>query len=171
MAKAIRIKAPAADAPQSKDEVAYKIKELGEAQRQLERERLALNDEIQCAAARHQPAMEALERDIAELQAGIQAWCEAHRDELTRGGRVKTANLITGEVQWRQRPPSVRVRAQEMVVETLMKLGLERFLRTKVEINKEAILAEPEAVSGIAGLTVQTGVEDFVIIPFEQDAA
>ena len=58
-----------------------------------------------------------------------------------------------------------------MVIETLEKLGLARFLRTKTEINKEAILADPDAVSGIAGLSIQTGVEDFVITPFEQVAA
>ena len=101
----------------------------------------------------------------------MQGFCEANRSELTNGGKVKTANLITGEVQWRQRPPSVSVRGAESVIETLVRLGLNVFVRTKEEINKEAILNEPDAVKGVAGITVVTGVEDFVITPFEQAAA
>ena len=90
---------------------------------------------------------------------------------LTNGGKVKTANLITGEVQWRQRPPSVRVTGAESVIETLRRLGLSQFVRTKEEVNKEAILNEPEGVKGVAGITVVKGVEDFVITPFEQEVA
>lgn len=171
MANPKRLKAPAlVIAAQSRAQVAAYIKELGDLQRLFERERADMNDAIAEITQRHQPALEVLTRGIEELQASIQAWCEANRAELTGGGKSKTAGFTTGEVQWRQRPPSVRVRAQEMVIETLEKLGLGRFLRTKTEINKEAILADPEAVSGIAGLMIQTGVEDFVITPFEQTA-
>jgi bacteriophage Mu gam like protein len=41
----------------------------------------------------------------------------------------------------------------------------------KEEINKEAILNEKSAVAGIAGIKLISGVEDFVITPFEQEAA
>lgn len=112
--------------------------------------------------------MDALKEQLATLQDGVQGYCEAHRLELTDGGKVKTANLITGEVQWRQRPPSVSVRGSDTVIEMLKRLGLGRFVRTKEEVNKEAILNEPDEVRGVAGLTVVTGVEDFVITPFEQ---
>ena len=49
-----------------------------------------------------------------------------------------------------------------------MKLNHLRTL-VKEELNKEAILNEPEAVKGVAGLSIKTGVEDFVIQPFEND--
>ena len=55
-------------------------------------------------------------------------------------------------------------------METLKRLKLERFIRTKEEINKEAILNEPKAVVGVAGIKVNSGIEDFSIIPFEQTA-
>lgn len=45
-------------------------------------------------------------------------------------------------------------------------MGLERFVRSKDEPNKEAMLNEPEAVRGIAGISIVTGVEDFAIAPF-----
>jgi len=167
-----RIKAPAqTNVAQSQEQTADEIKQLGDVQRMMARELADMNDQLAEITKAHQPALEALTAEIEALQASIQGWCEANRDALTHGGKVKTANLTTGEVQWRQRPPSVRVRAQEMVIETLLKLGLERFLRVKTELNKEAVLADPEAVSGIAGLSIQTGVEDFVITPFEQQSA
>jgi len=40
----------------------------------------------------------------------------------------------------------------------------------KNEPNKEAMLNEPEAVRGIAGITIVTGQEDFIVAPFEAQA-
>ena len=54
------------------------------------------------------PRLKELQDRIGMLQAGVQTWCEANREQIC--GKGKTANLITGEVSWRQRPPSVRVR-------------------------------------------------------------
>ncbi len=157
--------------PQSKDAAAADIKQLGDLQREKLRLMADMNDAIAVVTAKFQPALEAKEELINTIQEGIQGYCEAHRNELTNDGKVKTANLITGEVQWRQRPPSVGVRGVESVIEALKGFGLSRFVRTKEEINKEAILNEPEAVKGVAGITVVTGVEDFVITPFEQEVA
>ena len=96
----------------------------------------------------------------------MQTWCEAHRAELTASGG-KTVNLITGEVSWRQRPPSIAVRGAEAVLESLRTLGLHRFIRTKDEVNKEAMLNEPELAATVAGVSVIKGKEDFAITPFE----
>lgn len=154
--------------PQSQDEVAAAIRQVGDTSRELVRETADMNDKIADITQSHQPKIDALKERLQSLQDGIQVWCEANRDRLTGGGKVKTANLVTGNVMWRQRPPSVRIRGEETVLETLRKLQLGRFIREKEEVNKEAILAEPKAVSGIAGITVVTGIEDFVIEPFEQ---
>ena len=42
-------------------------------------------------------------------------------------------------------------------------------MRSTHEVNKEAILNEPEAVQGLPGLTVNSGIEDFAIVPFESE--
>lgn len=166
-----RIKTPAQTAvPQSRDDAAADIRRIGDLQRKLLREAAEMNDAIAHLTATYQPRIDEVNGEITLLQQGVQAWCEANRDDLTNGGRVKTANLITGEIQWRQRPPSVRVSKSKVVLEMLARLGLERFIRTKQEVNKDAILDEPDAVRGVAGITVVTGVEDFVISPFEQVA-
>lgn len=172
MSKPNRLKSQAAadPIPQNKDEVAALIRQLGDTQRDLARRQAAMNDAIAAVTADHQPIIAALAESIARHQAAVQTWCEAHRDELTRGGRVKTANLVTGEVQWRARPPSVRVTGAETVIDTLERLGLAAFIRVKREVNKDAILADQDAVAGVAGISISQGVEDFVITPFEQTA-
>ena len=157
--------------PQNRDEAAAEIRKIGDLQREFFRAQAAMNDDIAVITASAQPVLEQIKTQITSLQEAVQGYCEANRDDLTNGGKVKTANLVTGEIQWRQRPPSVRVSKSELVLETLARLGLMRFIRTKEEVNKDAILDEPDAVRGVAGLTIVTGVEDFVITPIEQEAA
>jgi phage host-nuclease inhibitor protein Gam len=165
-----RIKAVAqTNVPQTQDAAATDIKKIGDLQRNLLRSTAEMNDAIAHITASFQPVLKAMSEQITQLQTGVQAYCESNRDDLTNGGKVKTANLITGEVQWRQRPPSIRITGAESVIETLERLGLSQFVRTKLEVNKDAILNEPEAVKGVAGIVVVTGVEDFVITPFEQE--
>jgi phage host-nuclease inhibitor protein Gam len=166
-----RIKAPALAElpPQTREDCAVWIKALGDTQRELARVETEMNDAIAEITQTYQPRIDELKANIAAKQTGIQTWAEAHREELTEGGKTKTANLITGLVQWRQRPPSVTIRGVDAVLETLERLGLSRFIRTKREPNKEAMLNEPEAVKGVAGITIVQGVEDFIVTPFEQE--
>lgn len=169
-----RLKAPTLTAvPQSKTDCAAHIKDLGDLQREFERQRAEMNDAIAEIAKRYQPELEQLTQRIETLQQGVQAWCEAHRMDLCGENDKlgKTANFVTGTVAWRQRPPSVSIRGADTVLETLERMGLGRFVRNKPEVNKEAILHEPEAVRGIAGIKILTGAEDFVVQPFEAKAA
>ncbi len=170
---ATKIKRPTlAAVPQSKADCAAAIRQLGEVQRQFERDRADMNDQIATITQAFQPILAAQQERINALQAGIQAWCEAHRVELCGPDDKlgKTANLVTGEVAWRQRPPSVSIRGADAVLDTLLRMGLGRFVRVKNEANKEAMLAEPEAVRGIAGISIVTGQEDFTVVPFEAKA-
>ena len=164
--------AAASNVPQSKDDCASSIRSLGDLMRQYERERAALNDAIAALAQQAQPVLEQLQSQIEALRAGIQTWCEANRVQLCgEDDRLgKTADLVTGEVSWRMRPPSVTVRGAEAVVDILKARNLQRFVRTKEEVNKEAILAEPGAVRGVPGIQVVTGLEDFSVVPFELEA-
>jgi len=156
--------------PQTKEDCAADIKKLGDLMRERTRHEADMNDEIARIMQRYQPEFDGLSDRIDTLQIGIQNYCEAHRDELT-GGKLKSANLITGEVMWRQKPPSVRIKAAESVIEALKRLGLGKFVRTKDEVNKEAILNDPDEVRGVAGITIVTGEEQFEINPFEQEVA
>lgn len=167
-----KVKAKAAAyVPQSRDDCAADIRKLGDLNRQIARAQADMNDAIAAITAQHQPLLDTLQEQARDLATAIQTWAEANRDAITDGGKTKTANLITGEVAWRQRPPSVSIKGADTVIETLHRLGLQRFIRSRDEVNKEAILNEPDAARGIAGISLVTGVEDFSITPFEQEAS
>ena len=53
--------------------------------------------------------------------------------------------------------------------ESLRNLGLFRFIRTKKELNKETVLAEPEVARSISVVTIREGVEEFVIKPNDEE--
>lgn len=169
MAKtATRLKqsAPLHPVPQSRDEVNEAIRIIGVSQRERDRIQADMNDALARIKEEHEARAQPHKEQIEILSAGVHTWCEANRDQLTQHGKVKYASLPAGEVKWRTRPPRVTIRAAEVVLDTLRRLGLNRFIRAKEEVNKEAMLAEPEAVSGIAGVKIEQG-EDFVIVPFE----
>ena len=58
----------------------------------------------------------------------------------------------------------------EDVIEAVRKAGLaDRFLRTKVEINKDAMLEDRATAAAIKGVTIGSDGEDFIVEPFETD--
>ncbi|EAA9303188.1 host-nuclease inhibitor Gam family protein [Salmonella enterica] len=164
-----RLKAAAASyTPQSKEQVSVDIKKIGDIQRELTRIETDANDQIAVIMNQNTPKIEALRAELDVLQKGVQTWCEANRSTITKGDS-KTANLITGEVAWRKKPDSVNLKGVEIVIETLKKLKLDRFIRRKEEVNKDAILADKKAVENIKGITIVSGKETFSITPFEQE--
>jgi len=166
MAKPKKVKAlAAAGVMQSRDKVIDAVSKIGDAMRERSRIEAAMNDEL--AQIKTLFEKQALPHNdlIAQLSTGVQGWCEAHRDELTQGGKTKTAALPTGEVKWRTTPPSVSIKGVEAVLQLLREKKLLTLIRTKEEINKEAILADTKAVVGIAGITISQK-EEFVIEPF-----
>ncbi|MDD4946441.1 MAG: host-nuclease inhibitor Gam family protein, partial [Gallionella sp.] len=96
MAKPARLKTPAQIyTSQSRDDAAADIRKIGDLQRDLQRVAAEMNDAIAHITSTYQPRLEAVNEQITTLQQGVQSWCEANRDDLTNGGKVKTANLIT----------------------------------------------------------------------------
>jgi phage host-nuclease inhibitor protein Gam len=170
MTKKPRLKSPAAAVavPQSREMAADAIAEIGRISRNLTRLEADMNDELAQVKARHEKNAEPERLQLLALTQGVQTWAEANRADLTQGGKVKTAALTTGEVLWRNRPASVRVTGADSVIAELRRLRLRRFIRVKLEVNKEAILNEPDAVKDVAGISISKG-EDFVVVPFETE--
>lgn len=153
---------------QTREQATEAIAQIGAAQRERDRIAAAMNDELSAIKRRYEEQARPHGDRITELANGVQTWCEAHREALTNGGKVKTAALASGEVRWRTTPPSVSIKAADKVMEALRSLRLERFIRSKDEIDKTAILAEPEAVAHIKGIGISQR-EEFVIVPFETE--
>jgi phage host-nuclease inhibitor protein Gam len=166
--KKTRIKTAAVEhpVPQSREEVIEAIAEIGTAQRERDRIQADMNDQLSKLREQFEAEAKPHAERIVELTQGVHLYCEAHREELTNAGKVKTHAFASGEVKWRKNPPSVAIRAAEVVIETLKRLGLGQFVREKEEINKEAILADIEAVKNIKGITIAQK-EDFIVQPWD----
>ena len=154
---------------QTRDEVETAIKEIGDLNRELERLAIEQNDKLAAITGEYAPLMNEVKEKTKPMMDAVQAWCESRRDELTQNGKTKTGTFNTGEVQWRVRPPSVGIRGVDSVLDSLKMRGFTQFIRIKEEINKEAMLNEPDTAASVPGVTIKTGVEDFVITPFEQE--
>ncbi|MBS9777605.1 MAG: host-nuclease inhibitor Gam family protein [Gammaproteobacteria bacterium] len=144
------------------------IAKIGISQRAHKRLSTLMNDEIAKIVDSYKDELHDLDTGISDMQEAVHAWAEANRAELTKNGKTKTCDLQTGKISWRTRPPKVGLSKISTVIEGLKKLGLTQFIRTKEEVNKDAILADPETASAVSGIKITSGVEDFVIEPFEK---
>lgn len=155
--------------PQSRDEAAAALRRIGDLNREVARIELDLNDQIAALKETAERTADPLKEEAKARTEGLKVWAEANRDQLTGGGKTKTADLGTGRISWRLRPPSVRVTGSDRVIEAIKKLGFAAFLRTREEVNKEALLADPDKARLIAGISIGSEGEDFIVEPFEAE--
>jgi phage host-nuclease inhibitor protein Gam len=166
--KTTRVATPTIAAPQNAGECNALIYRIGLAQRQRQRIETAMNDELAAVRERHEAEAAVWTEELKVLCERVQSYCEAHRGELTEGGKRKFFRFGSGEVQWRMRPPSVSVRAVDAVIASLKKLGLGHFVRVREEIDKEAVLRWPDVAQQVKGLTIGQR-EDFVVKPWDTE--
>lgn len=157
--------------PQDRAEAEDWIRQIGEQRREVIRIEAAMNDELAVVKAGFEDQATPYREDIEALVEGVQAWAVANRDKLTQNGKRQSAELGTGSITWRQLPPKVTLRKVSNVIENLKKLGLTRFLRTKEEVNKDAMLAEPDAARLVPGVSIGSAGETFTVEPFEAELA
>lgn len=173
MAKA-KTKAP--EVPQSREDVQQWIANLGTTQRAKATLTNEMNELIAPITSRYASQIDEQAQQEQRLLEGIAAWCEANKSDLTKDG--KTVNLVTGEVSWRLNPPSVAfkrgVKVEQLVAHIKqLKLG-KLFLRTKEEVDKEAILRADDKtkakLTAAGTIKIVTDAETFSVTPFEQSA-
>ena len=174
MAKATKTKAANVCVPQTREDAATQVARIGLLQRELETITTKMNEKLaatkQAAEVRAAPA----KAEIEDLTEGLRVYCDANREALTRG-KVKFFDFGTGIVRWRQTKAAVRGVPRDAekfaaLVATIRAKGLVRFLREIVEIDKEAMLREPDAVAaaGLPGVKISAEGEDFVVEPYAE---
>lgn len=170
--KTTKIKTTATPAAQSRDEAEAMIGRIGEISRELTRQDADLGDALALAKQKAEAVALPLKDELESLKERVQRWAEANRDDLTRAGKTKTAEFTTGTVSWRLRPPSVTIRGGVDNVIAWLKANLEgRFIRTKEELDKEALRSAPEIAVTVPGVKLGSAGEDFVIEPFGGELA
>jgi phage host-nuclease inhibitor protein Gam len=169
-AKKAKLKAPAFPVvvPQSEVQANEFVYNIGELQRHRIRIETEMNDRLAALKDAFEETARPYREKIESRLKGLQIYCAANRAMLTSDGKVKFHEFPAGEISWRQRPPSVAIRGVEKVLAILKATpGLGRFIRLKAEIDKEQMLAEPDAANMISGVTVGSTGEDFIVKPFE----
>ncbi len=106
------------------------------------------------------------EGNISQFVEGLFVFGESRREELTEGGKRKTVEVPTGLFCWRLTPHAVSLKNVEEVLNSLKSLGLNRFIRTKEEVNKEEMLKEKEVAKTVNGVSI-TQHEEFIVKPAE----
>ena len=162
--------------PQNDDAARETIRTIGDKGREAERLKAEMNDQIAELQERYGALVSPIGEEIEALKEGLATYCEANRDRLTKGGKTKTAEFATGKVSWRLKPARVTVTPRsagletpEQMIDRLKSLGFQRFVRTKEEYNKEAMREDAENARGIAGISVGSDGEDFIVEPFETE--
>lgn len=165
MTKKVKRPAETAPVPTNAEAASDMLAEIGSLQRDMALHQAALDEVVAAAKATTELAVSPAKLRIEALSRGLEIWATANRPALTDGGKTKTIVLSAGKLSWRSAAPSVTVRGAEVVMAAIKAAGLGRFLRTKVEINKEAMLAEPAVATAIAGVSIGSSGEAFVVEP------
>jgi phage host-nuclease inhibitor protein Gam len=166
--KARKTRTPAAPVavPQDDGEADAMIFAIGAAQRELARIATEMGEELAAIKVRYQGHAS---RHIELLEAhaqGLAIYCAANRKRLTDEGRIKTHRFGNGEVSWRSRPASVQLKAKvEAVLKAIKDQALECFIRRSEEIDREAMLKNPDLCATLP-VKIGSAGEDFIVKPF-----
>lgn len=129
--------------------------EIGEIENKYSKEILELETIISWLKEKAREEAKPHEKKINELAKGVYTFAKGHRNELTDQGAKKTVELAAGDkIKWYLTPPAVGVDEEEEALKELERRGLSQFIRTKKEIDKEAILQEPEKIRNLKHLSV-----------------
>jgi len=153
--------------PQNEDDVNAAIRKIGDLQRLQDSLKTEMDGVIAEAIAGYETPFKQAKEDLAATAQGVQVWCAANRATLTRDGKIKSHRFLAGDVSWRRRPAKVSLRGVDAILAALKKKKLFQFIRTKEEIDKEAMLKDPSALDAIKGVSIGSGGEDFIIKPLE----
>ena len=150
--------------PETAEEAGQFLLQLGEAQRAITAEETRLNERIEKLKQRSANKTRPHSQKVNQLVQGLFSFAQANRTALTDGDKTKTIKLTTGELKWRITPPKVTLRGIEDILKALKAAGLERFIRTKEEVDKAAMLKEPDVAKAIKGVTI-SNMELFAACP------
>lgn len=139
--------------PQSAEEAAKLLQQIGIDRRELDAIQYKLNAKVERVKAEAEYEAAPLRNRLAELTRGLEIWATANRQALTQG-KTKTITLASGVLRWKLSPPAIKLTKPTEVLAVIRELGLAQFLRTKVEIDKEALLKAPDQAAKIPGVAI-----------------
>ncbi len=162
-------KKPVVPAPQDLNEAADFVRRIGEAERAIELANNEMNAKLEEVKQPFVEQVDQHQQQLALLVEGLYAYAQGNRTVLTNDGKKKTVTLPTGTFSWRMTPKAVSIKGKDALIAKLKDLKLDRFIRTKEEVDKEAMLKEEEVAAAVDGVTIEQR-EEFVVKPSETKA-
>lgn len=172
MSKRSAMAAVAVRVPQSRDEAQSMLAEYGRATRDIDAIETRMNQALADTKEQFLNEAKPFRAKADELFKGLQLYCDANRPTLTGNDRNKTVDFGTGKVSWRVNPPRVNLRGKVEDVIARIKSGGEQFhdfLRATFEIDKVAMLRNPNLAEKIDGVKIVSAGETFTVEPFSDE--
>lgn len=160
--------------PQTRADAEAEMRALGEIRIRIAEIDNTLKEDSQKLIQSAKDKAEPLIAKAKMLEGGLVLYAAAHRKELTDNNKSKRGKLLSGHFEWRQLPPKVSTRGVAAIIAFIQTAkgaqgkALSKFLRTKVELNKEAMLADPALAKTLNGVSIGSEGERLEITIYEQ---
>ncbi|MCX7998721.1 MAG: host-nuclease inhibitor Gam family protein, partial [Leptospiraceae bacterium] len=152
-----------------------------ECQRQKETLKKEYDSRIQELQAELAEKTEPLDKEIQSISFGIKSFLDEHKEVYLSEDR-KTLKLETGEIGYRRGKASVKTRSTEKFInevlerndllkakESFVKKMQKVYIRTSLELDKEAILKNPLDAASVTGVEIAEGVDRFFAKPYSTE--
>jgi phage host-nuclease inhibitor protein Gam len=165
---------PVVVVPATYEEANALLEEYGTVGRKLAKAEARLEAKVARMTALIEATATPLKERQAQLAAQIAAYATEHRDELLEDGG-KSHDMPAGRIGWRINPPSVAFKSGvkvQVIVGAILRMKLRRkFLRLKLEVDKEAMLKEEnrQKAASIPNVKIITDAETFFIEPVKAE--
>lgn len=152
--------------PESLIEAAVAQRRISEILRTINQHEVAFERKREALDKEEDKLIHPLQQEAITLSKSIYEFAKRNKADLTNGDKKKTVTLPqrAGSMQWYVTPAAVTIDNVAEVLGRIKKLDLTQFIRTKEEINKEALLEDAHTALTIAGVTISQQ-EKFVLKP------
>ena len=119
----------------------------------------ALDREITAAREKYESSLSAIGEQIETKQALLHGWADSHPEEFASR---KSLELTHGQIGYRtgqHKLKSLKRKTWDAILKSLQTFGFTHLIRTKEEVDKEAIIAGYKAAEISRAEMIQIGVE------------
>lgn len=152
------------------DQVGKAILNVGRLQNEVAELEREMNERLARTKAEYEERARSSREMLVELSGQVREYCTENREALlAQCDGKRTVDFGSGEVCWKAGKPSVWVKpglAIEKLIAALKEKRLGKFIRTKHELDKQAVLKAPDAIAGMKSMLRIESKEQFSIKPF-----
>jgi phage host-nuclease inhibitor protein Gam len=116
-----------------------------------------MDAELTAVRQKYEGNLAAMDEDLKQKTDTLRAWAEANPDQFPKGR--KSIQFVHGTIGFRTGNPTLKLLSRawtwDKVLKTIIELGLSnRFIRTKEEVDKEAIIAADSTNATMASAAI-----------------